>query len=311
MGSQPSEISGILEELKKYIVGYEDLLNLMAVALLSEGHILIEGPPGTGKTTIARLFSQAIGGSFKRIQMAHDLLPSDIVGVFYFDVKRGEWVLREGPIFANIVLVDELNRAPPRTQIALLEAMQERQVTIEGNTLYLPRPFLVIATQIPIGAEGTYRLTPVLIDRFAYSYRTSYPRPEEEVEIISRVDIIEEAVVRRAQSPQDLLEAQKRVRQVYVSEAVKKYIVDLVGYIRKSEEVLLGPSPRASIWLYKGGRALAFISGMDYVIPDHIKYLARYVLPHRILIKPEYEAEGVDPLTIVSRALEEVEVPKA
>lgn len=303
-------ISKVLDAIRKYFLGYQDLLNLLAIALLSEGHILIEGPPGAGKTTVAKLFSQAIGGVFRRVQMTPDLLPSDILGTYYYDMKRGEWVLRKGPVFSNILFVDELNRAPPRTQSALLEAMQEKQVSIEGTTFPLPKPFLVVATQMPVGSEGTYPLTPVLIDRFAYSCRLSYLEPSVEMELLSRIDSIDEARIDSILSPKDIGEMQKMVRGVHVAPSIRKYIVDIVNSIRNSEEVLLGPSPRASIWLYKGSRALAFINGMDYVIPDHIKYLAPYTLYHRIVLKPEYQAEGVDPSSIISRVLGEVEVPK-
>ena len=310
MSREDVSVANIVDSIKRYIVGYEDLLNLLAIALLSEGHILIEGPPGTGKTTVAKLFSQTIGGVFKRVQMTPDLLPTDIIGTYFFDLRKGEWVLRKGPIFSNILFVDELNRAPPRTQSALLEAMQEKQVSIEGITLALPKPFLVIATQIPAGAEGTYPLTPVLIDRFAYSYKLSYLKPSEEMEVLLRIDDIDEARIDSLLTPSDVIEMQRRVKEVHVAPGIRKYIVDLVNYIRGSEEVLLGPSPRASIWLYRGSRALAFINNMDYVIPDHVKHLAPYTLYHRIILKPEYEAEGVDPSNIVSRALKEVEVPK-
>ena len=303
-------INLIFKTISEYIVGYEDLLRLLLIAILSNGHILLEGPPGTGKTTIAKIFAELIGGKFKRVQMTPDLLPSDIIGTYYFDIKKSEWVLREGPIFTNILLVDELNRAPPRTQSALIEAMQEGQVSIEGKTLKLPKPFLVVATQIPVGGEGTYPLTPVLVDRFAYSYRLMYLDPKAEVQIIVKSDIIEDAKLNALLTPREVIEMQELVRKIYVSDKVKDYIVNLVDYIRGCEEVLLGPSPRASIWLCRGSRALAFINGMDYVIPDHVKSLAHYVLDHRIVLKPTYEAEGVKSYDIVERALREIEVPK-
>jgi MoxR-like ATPase len=301
----------VASNIKKYFVGYSDLVELMLVALLSGGHLLIEGPTGTGKTTAAKLLALSIGGSFKRVQMTPDLLPSDILGAYYYDVKRGEWVLRKGPIFANVVLIDELNRAPPRTQAAFIEAMQEKQVTIEDKTISLEEPFLVVASQMPFGSEGTYPLTPVLIDRFAYSYASRYPDPGEEMVIMEVADTVERAAVEPVVSAGDVLAARKEVESVYVSDRVKKYIVDLVNYVRKRREVLVGPSPRASIWLYRGSRALAAMEGEDFVVPDHVKKIARNVLRHRIVLKAEYAAEGVKPEDIVEAALKEVEVPKA
>ncbi len=311
MSRSVSKLEEVISELSRYIVGYGDLLKLMAVAVVSRGHVLIEGPPGTGKTTVAKLFAQAIGGTFRRVQMTPDLLPSDIIGTFYYDMARGEWRFRQGPIFANVLFVDELNRAPPRTQAALIEAMQEGQVTVEGRTFELPRPFLVIATQMPVGSEGTYPLTPVLADRFAYSYTTSLPSAEEEIEILDRVDAIDAARVEPMIGLDQLLEMQRLAREVYVSPKIKSYIVSLVKFVREQEEVALGPSPRASIWLMKGSRALALMEGSDFVVPDHVKWLARYVLPQRIVLKPEASVAGVSATEIVERALESVEVPKA
>lgn len=300
----------LVSNMKKLIVGYRDLLELIAIALLTRGHILIEGPTGVGKTTIAKIFALSIGATFRRIQMTPDLLPSDIIGTYYFDISKGEWVLRRGPVFTNILFVDELNRAPPRTQAALLEVMQERQVTIEGRTFTLEEPFLVIATQMPVGTEGTYPLTPVLIDRFAYSYAASYPSPEEEMMIMELADIIERSQIEPVVSVKEVLEARAEIESVYVSEKVKKYIVDLVNYVRNRREVLVGPSPRASIWMYRGAKAVAALDGMDFVVPDHVKKVAPYVLRHRVVIKAEYVTEGVKPKGIVEAALREVEVPK-
>ncbi len=311
MGKAREVAEKVVSNIKKYFVGYSDLVELMLVAVLSGGHLLIEGPTGTGKTTAAKLLAFSIGGSFKRVQMTPDLLPSDILGAYYYDVKRGEWVLRKGPIFANVVLIDELNRAPPRTQAAFIEAMQEKQVTIEDKTISLEEPFLVVASQMPFGSEGTYPLTPVLIDRFAYSYASRYPDPGEEMVIMEVADTVERAVVEPVVSAGDVLAARKEVESVYVSDRVKKYIVDLVNYVRKRREVLVGPSPRASIWLYRGSRALAAMEGEDFVVPDHVKKIARSVLRHRIVLKAEYAAEGVKPEDIVEAALKEVEVPKA
>jgi MoxR-like ATPase len=303
-------IRRIIEEISRYVIGMEDVITLMLIAMLTEGHILIEGPPGTGKTHLAKVFASTIGGSFSRIQMTPDLLPADIIGTIYYDIASRTWQLKRGPIFANVILADELNRATPKAQAALLEAMQEMQVSIEGKTYELPRPFLLIATQLPYGGEGTYPLTDVQRDRFAYSVEVSYPSREQELAIISSIDFIEKPRVSQVVSASEVVKLIESVVRVKVSERVKNYILDIVACVRGFDEVSSGPGPRASIWLLKGSRALAFLEGRDYVIPDDVKKLAYYVLPHRIKIKLEYQADNISPLSIVEKALKEVEVPK-
>jgi len=303
-------IRRIIEEISRYVIGMEDVIALMLIAMLTEGHILIEGPPGTGKTHLAKVFASTIGGSFSRIQMTPDLLPADIIGTIYYDITSRTWQLKRGPIFANVILADELNRATPKAQAALLEAMQEMQVSIEGKTYELPRPFLLIATQLPYGGEGTYPLTDVQRDRFAYSVEVSYPSREQELAIISSIDFIEKPRVSQVVSASEVVKLIESVVRVKVSERVKNYILDIVACVRGFDEVSSGPGPRASIWLLKGSRALAFLEGRDYVIPDDVKKLAYHVLPHRIKIKLEYQADNISPLSIVEKALKEVEVPK-
>jgi len=237
------------------------------------------------------------------------MLPADVTG-FYMYTPSGESRFIPGPVFANVLLTDELNRATPRTQAALLEAMQERQVTIEGKTHPLPKPFIVIASQMPYGAAGTYPLAEVQVDRFMFRAWSGYPTKEEEEEVIGKIDYIEEPDVSVVARLEDVLSLQRLVKKVYVSEKVRKYIVDLVTHVRLDPDVLIGPSPRASIALYKGSRALAFLNQRDYVIPDDVKKLAFQALEHRIRVKPEAEIEDVTPKSIVERALKETPVPK-
>jgi MoxR-like ATPase len=304
------KLQKLVAQVREYFVGYENLVQLLAVALLSEGHVLIEGPPGTGKTLLAKVFAMSIGGTFSRIQMTPDLLPSDILGSSYYDLQSGEWKLKLGPIHANVVFIDELNRATPRTQSALLEAMQERQVTIEGRTIPLPSPFLAIATMIPVG-EGIYPLPFLTMDRFSFSAQIAGPDPQVEREVLRRIDQIEQLDVKPVLSAEEVLAMAAEARRVLVSERVREYIVNLVQAVRQAEEVDAKPSTRAAVWMLKGARALAYLEGRSYVLPDDVKRVAVYALRHRVTVKPDYSLDGVTPEQVIRRALEEVEVPKA
>jgi MoxR-like ATPase len=299
----------IVSEVCRFIVGKRDAIEMMLIALLSEGHILLEGPPGTAKTLMAKTFAQAIGAKFSRIQMTPDTLPADILGTMVYNVRDSQFYLRRGPIFANLVLIDELNRAPPKTQAAFIEVMQERQVTIEGVSYPIERPFLVLATQMPYGAAGTYPLTEVQRDRFAYNVRVSHASPEEEMEILARIDEIESGVVKQVADIGEVLEAIEAARSIYVSDAVRRYIVDLVAGLRANEALVEGPSARASIWLMKASKAYALIHGRGYVIPDDVKAVAPHVLRHRIVLRREV-IEEVDEESVIMEALEATPVPK-
>ena len=298
------------EEISKKYVGHPDIIRLMLVGLMSQGHILLEGNPGLGKTTLAKAFAETIGGDFKRIQMTPDSLPADILGTYVFDQKKGTFELRKGPIFANLVLVDELNRATPKAQAALLEAMQERQVTLEGDTMKLEQPFMVIATQMQYGTPGTYPLSEVQSDRFAFSVHVDYPSAEDELKIISAIDAIEAGRCNVILTPDQVMDEVARAREVFVAEPVKKYIIALGEYWRHSDYLRTAPGSRGTIILYKSSRALASLEGRDHVIPDDVKFLAPYVFQHRVFLNPEALAEDITPGQLISEMLEKVPVPK-
>ncbi len=302
----PTRVS---EAVSRVVIGKDVVKSLLMTALLSGGHVLLEGMTGTAKTLLGKTFAQAIGGRFKRIQLTADLLPTDVTG-FYLYTPEGTSRFIPGPIFANIVLADELNRTTPRTQAAFLEAMQEHQVTIEGDPHPLQEPFMVIASQLPYGGAGTYPLADVQVDRFMFRVSSGYPTPEEEAEVISRIDLLDEGTVEPVTMPETLLALRERVRTVFVSEDIRRYLVSLVNRIRQDADVLVGPSPRATIALYKGSRALAYLEGRDYVLPDDAKRLALAALHHRIHLKSEAEMDSITAETIVARALEDVAVPK-
>jgi len=306
----PELLQGIFEEVSAKVVGKRGIVEALLLALLSEGHILLEGLPGVGKTFMASCFAQAMGGSFHRLQMTPDLLPADIVGTSVFDPKEGTFHIRQGPIFTNVLFADELNRATPKAQAALLEAMQEKQVTIEGTTFSLPRPFITVATQIPFGGAGTYPLSEVQIDRFSFKIRVGYPSSSEEREIISRIDELEAPQITARAEPGDILGEIEKVKKVHISERVKEYMVDLVGSLRGREYVRMGPSPRASIWLYKGARARAYLEGRDYVIPDDVKAMAPFVLSHRLTLSPEAEMEEISGESLAEEVLRETVIKK-
>ncbi|RLF80117.1 magnesium chelatase [Thermococci archaeon] len=302
-------IKKLKKEVNKAVVGKEDVIELLTIALLSEGHVLIEGVPGVAKTTIAKAFSNAIGLKFSRIQLTPDLLPADIVGIFYYDQKSGEWTIKHGPIFANVVLADEINRAQPKTQSALLEAMQERQVTIEGVTHKLPEPFLVIATMNPLEHEGVYILPEAQLDRFMLKIEVGFPDKEEEIRLLKRKSREEFWEVEPIVTHEELLELMKKVKKVEASDEMIEYIYAIVSKTRSDERLLFGASPRAGEHLLYAAKASAFLDGRDYIIPDDVKKVAPAVLAHRILLKAEYELEGVRTKDVILEVLRETAVP--
>lgn len=311
------EISKIREAIGRVIVGQKELVDGLIIGLLTRGHILIEGVPGLAKTSAVKALADSLHADFKRIQFTPDLLPADLVGTEVYRPEKGDFIIKKGPLFNNIILADEINRAPSKVQSALLEAMQERQVTIGDTTFKLPHPFLVLATQNPIDQEGTYPLPEAQVDRFMLKLIVDYPTKQEEKEIMSRIGFSEPVDISAVISPSELDELEKIVKSVYMDERLRDYIVDIVMATRKPEDygiavtdyVQFGASPRASIYLSLASRAYAFLQGRAFVTPQDIKNMARSVLRHRIILSYEAEAEGISSDEIVTRILDGVEVP--
>ncbi len=300
----------VRQNVGRVIVGKEAVIDLLMVALLCEGHVLFEDVPGIGKTTLAKSLAKSLGCSFQRIQFTPDLLPSDITGIMYFNQKKSEFEFRPGPLLAQVVLADEINRATPRTQSALLEAMEERQVSIERETLPLPRPFIVMATQNPIELEGTFPLPEAQLDRFLMRLRLDYPTQSEERLILQRFR--EEQPLADLQpvvSGERLQELQKTIRRVRVEPAVENYIVELVRATRSHNGVELGVSPRGTLALYRASQANAAIHGRGYVVPDDVKQMARSVLPHRMLATSQARLHGRAMDQVIEDILHSVPVP--
>jgi MoxR-like ATPase len=300
----------VSENVEKVILGKPHEIELVLVALLCQGHVLIEDVPGVGKTMLARAIAKSFGCSFKRLQFTPDMLPTDVTGVSVFNQKTREFEFRPGPILAQIVLTDEINRATPKTQSALLEAMEERQVTVDGVTYPMPQPFLVMATQNPIEYEGTFPLPEAQLDRFMLRLHLGYPSNKDEMGMLDAqqfthpIDQIAQVV-----TAEELVRAQNAVKQVYVDGLVKEYILALIDATRKHPDVYLGASPRGSLALYKTAQARAAIQGRDYAIPDDIKNLAEAALAHRLIISPAARLKNVDPRIVVDELIHSVPVP--
>ena len=303
----------IKNELAKVIVGQKHLVNLMLTALLAEGHVLLEGAPGVAKTITAKLLAKALSVDFSRLQFTPDLMPSDVLGTSIFNLKNSEFEFKKGPIFSNVVLVDEINRAPAKTQAALFEAMEERQVTMDGERYLLDAPFVVLATQNPIEQEGTYRLPEAQLDRFLFKITIDYPNLEEEIEIITREHELKMAKLDKittSLSKAKILEFQKLISGIIVEPHLIKYIAEIILNTRTNPFLYLGASPRASIAILKASKAFAAISGRDFVTPEDIKQIAIPVLQHRVIITPEREMEGITSTQIINDILQSVEIPK-
>ncbi len=300
----------IIREVQRVIVGKTDILRDTLIAMLSNGHVVLEGVPGLAKTYMARTFASILGCQFKRIQLTVDTLPADILGSNVFNQRSGEFWFRKGPVFANLVLADEINRCPPKSQSALLEVMEERQVSIEGVTRKLPEPFLIIATQNPVEQEGTYPLPEAQLDRFMFRLILDYPTKSEEAEVIRRKHLGEVTDLRVLTDPETIIRMQNACKRVYVDEDIINYIRDIIVRTRNDPQILLGGSPRASLVLMSASKARAAMHGRDYVVPEDVRKLAVQALNHRLLLKPEAELEGLTVERVISKILGEVDCPR-
>jgi MoxR-like ATPase len=301
-------------EIGKYIIGQHQAIDLLLIAMLADGHILLEGVPGVAKTLMAKLLAKTINAKFKRIQFTPDLMPSDIIGTMVYNAKSGDFEFKRGPLFANIVLTDEINRAPAKTQAALFESMEERQITVDGTTHILDKPFMVMATQNPIEQEGTYRLPEAQLDRFLFKIEVSYPSLEEEKEILKtfhvKKNLVDLDTIKSFLSSVEIEKLRAIVQKVHVEENLLGYIANIVHETRSHNAILLGASPRASLAIMNASKACATIRGRDFVSPDDIKYVIPHVLKHRIMLTPEKEMEGVHVTDVINLVIEKIEIPR-
>ena len=302
----------LIENVERVIIGKREVIELVTIGLLSQGHMLIEDVPGVGKTMLARALSKSLGCTFRRIQFTPDMLPSDVTGVSIFNQKTREFEFRPGPIIAQIVLTDEINRATPKTQAALLEAMEELQVTVDGVTYPLPRPFLVLATQNPIEYEGTFPLPEAQLDRFLMRIRLGYPDHSDEIAILDSQQYVHPLTkIEQVVDVEELTTVQEKLKDVYVDPLVKRYIVDIITQTRRHPDIYLGASPRGSLALYRTGQARSAMLGRDYVLPDDVKALATATLAHRLIISPSARLRDVTGETVMREILSSLPVPGA
>ena len=307
-------VDRIKQELGKIIVGQHDFIEMLLTALLSDGHVLIEGVPGVAKTITAKLLAKTLDTGFSRIQFTPDLMPSDILGTSVFNIKTQEFEFHKGPVFSNFVLIDEINRSPAKTQAALFEVMEERQITIDGFTYKMQAPFFVIATQNPIEQEGTYALPEAQLDRFLFKIKVGYPNMQEEIQILqthnNRKGIKPESQIETVISGDELIKYQNLVHDIIIDEKIIQYIAEIIHKTRNHSHLFLGGSPRASIATMNTAKALAAIQGRDFVIPDDVKTVLPNVLRHRIILNPEQEMEGLTEDDVIKMIVESVEIPR-
>ncbi|MBT1704404.1 AAA family ATPase [Chryseosolibacter indicus] len=304
----------IRSEIAKIIVGQEEMVNLLVTAILADGHVLIEGVPGVAKTLTAKLLSKVISVKFTRIQFTPDLMPSDVLGTSVYNMKSGDFEFKSGPIFSNIVLIDEINRAPAKTQSALFEVMEERQVTVDGRTYQMEAPYIVVATQNPIEQEGTYRLPEAQLDRFLFKINVHYPALEDEVSIIkghhARKGHQPVAEVTAVLSAEDIRKYRSVVQHIHVEENLLEYIARIIVETRNNPSLFLGASPRASVAILNSSKAFAALNGRDFVTPEDVKYVTRPVLRHRVVLTPDKEMEGVTADEVIKLIIDKIEVPR-
>ncbi|WP_370175126.1 AAA family ATPase [Leeuwenhoekiella palythoae] len=306
-------VAALKAELAKVIVGQHEFIELLIVALLSDGHVLIEGVPGIAKTVTAKLFAKTLNTDFSRIQFTPDLMPSDVLGTSVLNMKTSDFEFKQGPIFSNIILIDEINRAPAKTQAALFEVMEERQITIDGHRYELEKPFMVLATQNPIEQEGTYALPEAQLDRFLFKIKVNYPDLEDEIQILKsqneRTGSQAEAI-NSVLSPEQLQEYREQTRKILVEEKILNYIAQITVKSRTHSHLYLGGSPRASLSIMNAAKAFAAIAGRDFVTPEDVKRSVTPVLRHRVILSPEREMEGMTPETVIDMLVQSVEVPR-
>jgi MoxR-like ATPase len=308
------KLSQIREECARLIIGQEELIDMMLISMLCDGHVLLEGVPGIAKTLSAQVLARTIDVRFSRIQFTPDLMPTDIIGTSVFNMKESVFNFKKGPIFSNLILIDEINRAPAKTQSALFEVMEERQISYDGEKYEMQFPFLIIATQNPVEQEGTYRLPEAQLDRFLMKLVVNYPSSQQELEILQRFSHSVEKpnlnILSAVCSVEDLKNMQKTLNNIHISPSVMKYIVDIVHTTREHGQLYLGASPRASLALMRTSKALAMLSGRNFVIPDDVKTLCPHILNHRIILTPEAEMSGVSAFSLIDSLMREVDVPR-